>query len=81
MSRPLPTSLCALVAAVISSAALPVPAAAGSSWGGWFAADRPVIYRPIVTPRTYYFAPAGTVEVVPAPRHRHHGRHPHHRRH
>ncbi len=81
MSRPLPTSLCALAAAVICCAALPTPAAAGSSWGGWFTTERPVVYRPIVTPRTYYFAPAGTVEVAPAPRHRHHGRHPHYRRH
>jgi hypothetical protein len=83
MSRPLPTPpLRALAAAaLIGCAALPTPAAASSFWAGWFVTERPVVYRPIVTPRTYYFAPAETVEITPAPRHRHHGRHPHPRRH
>lgn len=83
MSRPLPTiSLRAFAAAAVISCAAPMPAAASPFWTGWFASERPVVYRPIVTPRTYYFAPADRGEAAPAPRHRHHhGRHPHRRPH
>ncbi|AVO47127.1 hypothetical protein [Phreatobacter cathodiphilus] len=81
MSRSLPSPIpFALAIGAIALLAPATPVQASAFWGGWFTGDRPVVYRPIVTPRTYYFAPAGTVEVAPAPRHRHHGRHPHHRR-
>lgn len=79
MSRRLPTPIIRSLAmgAFVAVLAPAAPAAASPFWTGWHVADRPVIYRPIVTPRTYFFAPAGTAEMRPAPRHRHHrnGRH------
>jgi len=45
-------------------------------WFGWAGHDRPVVYSPVVTPRTYYFQPAETVRIVPShPRYRHHRGH------
>lgn len=73
MVRRLPRlRLASLAMALLLPAA---PAAATPFWAGWFGQDRPVVYRPIVTPKTYYFAPAGTAEVLPHPHHRH--SHPH----
>ena len=74
-----------LAAAAFLAVMIPAPEAAATPfWFGWFGHDRPVIYRPIVTPETYYFQPAPTVvEVLPShPRRRHHARHCHgHHRH
>ncbi|MGU9979456.1 hypothetical protein ACJ4V0_05375 [Phreatobacter sp. HK31-P] len=81
MTRPLPhRNVPTLAAAALMTVLAPSgEALATPFWFGWAGHDRPVIYRPIVTPRTYYFAPAGAVEVVPARHHGHrHGRH-HHR--
>lgn len=67
--RPAAPPTAALVAAALAAAALvwPTPAAAGF-FGR--ASDDPVIYRPIVSPRVYYYQPPRPDEVLPAPRHR-----------
>ncbi len=79
MVRPACLRLAAAVGAVLVVPA--APAFASSVWGPWHVEERPVIYRPIVTPQTYYFAPGRTVEVIPAPviRRVHPHRHRHHR--
>ncbi|MCZ0734723.1 hypothetical protein [Phreatobacter sp. AB_2022a] len=59
-----PLTAAALVAATL---ALPGPAAAGFFGRS---SDDPVIYRPIVSPRVYYYQPPRADEVLPAPRHR-----------
>lgn len=71
----------AVSAAILTPAA---PAFASSFWSGWLIEERPVLYRPVVTPQTYYFvpaAPSASVEVIPAPviRRVHPHRHRHHR--
>jgi hypothetical protein len=73
----------AVSAAVLTPAA---PADASSFWSRGFVEERPVLYRPVVTPQTYYFvpaAPAASTEVIPAPviRHVHPHRHRQHRSH
>lgn len=66
------------VPALAAAALMAVLAPSGDAqatpfWFGWAGHDRPVVYRPVVTPRTTYFQPAETVRIVPAhPRHRHH---------
>lgn len=66
------------VPALAAAALMTVLAPSGEAqatpfWFGWGGHDRPVVYRPVVTPRTYYFQPAETVRIVPShPRHRHH---------
>lgn len=47
----------ALTIGCIAAAAPAGEAAAGSSWLFWQHHAGPVIYRPVVTPRTYYFIP------------------------
>lgn len=81
MARPIPSrTACLLVAATMASlATMGAEAKATPFWFGWFGHDRPVVYRPVVTPRTTYFQPAQTVEAAPRhDRHRNHprGRHP-----
>ena len=67
-----------IVPALAAAALMTVLAPSGEAqatpfWFGWGGHDRPVVYRPVVTPRTYYFQPAETVRIVPThPRHRHH---------
>jgi hypothetical protein len=59
-----------LAAATALAVVLPVSEAAATPfWFGWFAHDRPVVYRPIVTPETYYFQPMPAPEVLPYHRH------------
>jgi len=67
----------ALAAAALMTVLVPSgEALATPFWFGWAGHDRPVVYRPVVTPRTYYFQPAETVRIVPVyPRHRHHRGH------
>ncbi|MBY0363515.1 MAG: hypothetical protein K2X45_16540 [Phreatobacter sp.] len=78
--RPLsPITLALTIGALVTLLAPTAPAAANPFWTGWFNTERPVVYRPIVTPRTSYFAPASTAEVLPAPHHRHHRHGRHHR--
>lgn len=48
-----------LAAAALMSLALPASAGASTPfWFSWFGHDRPVVYRPLVTPETFYFQPA-----------------------
>jgi hypothetical protein len=79
MSRRPSITLVLTISALVTLLAPTTPAAASPFWTGWFATERPVVYRPIVTPRTYYFAPASTAEMLPAPHHRHHRHGRHHR--
>jgi len=60
-----------LAAAALLTLALPAgEAIATPFWFGWFGHDRPVVYRPIVTPETFYFQPAPHARAVPVERHR-----------
>ena len=68
-----------MLAAAFALAAM-IPASEASAtpfWFGWFGHDKPVVYRPIVTPETFYFQPAPPpmAEALPTYRHRHHTRH------
>ncbi len=64
------------VAALMSVLVPSGEAQATPFWFGWGGHDRPVVYRPVVTPRTYYFQPAETARIVPShPRYRHHRGH------
>lgn len=47
----------ALALGCIATAGWSGNASAGSSWLFWQHHAGPVIYRPVVTPRTYYFIP------------------------
>jgi hypothetical protein len=59
-----------LAAAALLTLLTPVSQASATPfWFGWFGHDRPVIYRPIVTPETFYFQPAPQAHAAPAPRH------------
>ncbi|KAF0121153.1 MAG: hypothetical protein FD152_3933 [Xanthobacteraceae bacterium] len=78
MTRPLMhRSVPALAAAALIIVMAPSDGAQATPfWFGWAGHERPVVYRPVVTPRTYYFQPAETVRIVPSqPRHRHHRGH------
>jgi len=75
MARPiLPRTAFVLAAATMAAlSASAGTAAATPFWLGWFGHDRPVVYRPVVTPRTTYFQPAAAIEA--APRHVRHRQH------
>lgn len=63
-----------LAAAALLTLALPMgEAVATPFWSGWFGHAGPVVYRPVVTPETFYFQPAphGRVERVERHRIRH----------
>lgn len=64
-----PLAVAALAAATLAVASLAsaTPAAAGFFGRSY---DDPVIYRPIVSPRVYYYQPPRGDDVLPAPRHR-----------
>ncbi len=60
-----------LAAAALLTLLFPVSQASATPyWFGWFGHDRPVIYRPIVTPETFYFQPSPHAHMAPAPRQR-----------
>lgn len=69
--------------AALAGLALVAAGPAEASWLSWFDYDRPVVYRPITTPRTVYFQPSPQ-EVVPVGPQAHPvricrpHRHPHH---
>lgn len=54
---PTPAAACTLLLGCLLAAAPAGSAAAGSSWPFWQHHAGPVIYRPVVSPRTYYFVP------------------------